>query len=274
MNGVNYVEEMIEIHWDDWSTTDGPARALKLGPIDRWEAIEVHHGGSPYTPGADILKLWDRYRAFHEDGRGWSTIWYHLGIHPDGRLASLRGPLAGNSSRKYLTVNLPGHGSQTTEAQWHTLRNLRISLALDGGGTELRYHAQRGGTSCPGKEVIDRIHGIWEEEKEMGGLIVSDSREPTEGMIEMQHPVVALLREPSETGYATVHADGGVATFGGFTFRGSIPGLGIDILGHRKYPDEIVDAASTAGGYYMVSKRGAIYGFGTAEYLGRVSVTG
>jgi hypothetical protein len=270
---MSAVEEMVEIEWDDWSSTDGPARALKLGRLDRWEAIEVHHGGSPYAPGTDILKLWDRYRAFHENTKGWSTIWYHLGITPDGRLASLRGPRASNSSRKYLTVNLPGHGSQTTDAQFKTLHDLRIALALDGGGTELRYHAQRGGTSCPGKFVIDRIHAIWAEEKATG-LIVPDSQiaDAPEGIVEMQHPAVTLITMPGTPGYATVHKDGGVATFGGFPYLGSVPEYG-DIINHPKYPDEAVDAVGITNGYYIITRRGAVFGFGAAEYYGRPEIS-
>jgi hypothetical protein len=270
---MSAVEDMIEIEWADWSTSDGPAKALKLGPIDRWTAIEVHHGGSAYAPGTDILNLWDQYRRYHENGKGWATIWYHLGLHPDGRLASLRGPLASNSSRKYLTVNLPGHGSQTTEAQWQTLYDLRVALALDGGGTELRYHAQRGGTSCPGTDVINRIHSIWAEEEKFGfNVVVPDGRTEVAGMVNMNHPVVGMVTVPGVPGYATVHADGGVATFGGFPYLGSVPEHS-SILYHPKYPDRAVGAEGVLvdgePGYHIFTERGAIYSFGSAAYAGR-----
>lgn len=75
--------------------------------------------------------------------------------------------------------------------------------------------------------------------------------------------VVAVMNQPgSDTGYWLVAADGGVFTFGGATFYGS--------MGGKQLSAPVVDgeAASDGAGYRLVGADGAIYDFGSAVYEG------
>jgi hypothetical protein len=75
------------------------------------------------------------------------------------------------------------------------------------------------------------------------------------------HPVVGISTTPAGDGYWLAATDGGVFSFGGATFAGS--------LGDRRL-DEPVTGIDTAGvgAYWLVTRDGAVYSFGGARYAG------
>ena len=78
------------------------------------------------------------------------------------------------------------------------------------------------------------------------------------------HPAtVAIVSQPgSDTGYWIVAADGGVFTYGGAQFYGSMGGKPITA------PIVAADATSDGKGYRLVGADGAVYDFGAAVYEG------
>ena len=72
-----------------------------------------------------------------------------------------------------------------------------------------------------------------------------------------------VAADPNGTGYWIIHPDGGVFSFGGAPFRGSLLGLGIhvnDIVGVAATPD--------GGGYWLAGSDGGVFSLGDATYMG------
>ncbi|HXQ44911.1 MAG TPA: IPT/TIG domain-containing protein [Acidimicrobiales bacterium] len=75
-------------------------------------------------------------------------------------------------------------------------------------------------------------------------------------------PFVAMASTPGGNGYWEVASDGGVFTFGGAAFHGS--------MGGRHLNAPVVGMATTAdgGGYWLVSADGGVFAFGDAGFYG------
>jgi hypothetical protein len=78
----------------------------------------------------------------------------------------------------------------------------------------------------------------------------------------LRPPFVAMASTPSGNGYWEVASDGGVFTFGGAAFHGS--------MGGRHLNAPVVGMASTAdgGGYWLVGADGGVFAFGDAGFHG------
>lgn len=271
---MSNVEDMIDVRRVRWEPrTAETVRRVKFKAPETRTAIELHHGGIALD-GRNPVDAWRSYSRYHRLIKEWADIWYGLGIHPDGRLYELRGAYAANSSRPWLTVNLPGHGDfDTTEAQFETLQKLQIAFYEDTGSDVLRFHAQRGGTICPGGLVIDRI-------KELQSQPLNTKLEfplsPIDQVInpypDAQGPLVGPITVPGYDGYYIIGADGGVFTPGGIPFYGSLPGK---VPQHDWRTDPIVGFSpyvvlGQIMGYYLMSSMGAVFAFGNAQWHGRV----
>jgi hypothetical protein len=289
MTDMTEVERLIDVARDEWyPRSELPLGDVKFRDPSTRTAIEIHHGGAPLRSGRSIEDTWRAYARGHVLNRGWQDIWYNVGIAPDGRLFELRGPWAANSSRPFLTVNIPGHGDvDSTDAQFETLHKLRLAFAQDTGSTDLRWHAERGGTICPGPVVIQRIKAIRAAEAETGGLLVaSEFTAPEENdpmIVDAVGPLVGPITVAGTKGYYVVGSDGGVFTFGDVPFLGSLPGK---VPQHDSKADPIVGFAPVMGriepvnplhaptvgviGYYLMSQSGAVFAFGDASWDGRV----
>jgi len=72
----------------------------------------------------------------------------------------------------------------------------------------------------------------------------------------------------SASGYYVLGSDGGVFTFGGARFMGSVPGEGV-------HADTVLMALSAdGGGYYVLGADGGVFTFGDAHYFGSVPALG
>lgn len=278
------VEDLIDVRREEWlprspSETANLPRILR--PPESRTAVEIHHGGGRLG-SRDAVNAWRDYWRYHVVNRGWQDIWYNLGIHPDGRLFELRGAWAANSSRPFLTVNLPGHGDvDSTEAQFETLHRLRLAFQRDTGSQDLTWHAVRGGTICPGPVVINRIKNIKAAEAANGELKVMSTEfitpESDNPMLpNAVGPLVGPITVPGESGYYVVGSDGGVFAFGDLPFFGSLPGkvpthdsTKDQIVGFAPYV-EVINGEQSVEGYYLMSRLGAIFAFGAAPWDGRV----
>lgn len=92
---------------------------------------------------------------------------------------------------------------------------------------------------------------------------------PKENVVAVNAPPVAVLTHPAwGSGYAVVMADGGVATFGGAPFFGSLGGV--------QLAAPIVAAAVTPSGqgYKLLGRDGGDFNFGDAVGAGRVEYSG
>ncbi len=80
--------------------------------------------------------------------------------------------------------------------------------------------------------------------------------------VTVRPPFVGMATTPSGSGYWEVASDGGVFTFGGAGFHGS--------LGGRHLNAPIVGMAATAngGGYWLVGADGGVFTFGDAAFYG------
>lgn len=281
------LEDLIDVRREEWLPRDefeaSNLEYLVRDPATR-TALEVHHGGSALR-GRDVFDTWRAYHDYHRFTKGWQDIWYALGLHPDGRIVELRGAYTANSSRPYVTVNIPGNGDvDSTDAQFDAIHRIRKAMILDGGKADLVWHAERGGTVCPGPVVINRLAQIRAAEAETGGLIVPASAIDPESYLDQLPitvhksvaPVVGLWRVPDYDGYYIVAADGGVFTYGEVPYRGSVPG---NAISHNWELDPVVDfdVAVVDGkvvGYTMVTRRGAVFSFGGAVFHGRIDVIG
>lgn len=275
---VSAVEELIDVYRPGWSPRTARQDGLKPKDPATRTKIEVHHGGPPLK-GKDPVEAWKSYLKYHVNNKKWVDIWYNLGIHPDGRLFELRGAWRPNSARPYLTVNLPGNGDvDSTDAQFDTLQKLRVAFKKDTGSTEIGYHAERGGTICPGPVVINRIKQIRSEESSTGGIILPSEPAPVDEPVypSATGPIVGPITVPGTPGYYVIGADGGVFTFGDAPFHGSVPGK---VPSHDSLRDPIEGFAPYVlytgttpyvAGYYLMSRSGAVFAFGAAPWHGRV----
>ena len=75
-------------------------------------------------------------------------------------------------------------------------------------------------------------------------------------------PIVGMAADHSNGGYWLVDAEGGVFSFGGASFYGSMGGTPLDepIVGMAATPD--------GGGYWLVASDGGIFSFGDANFYG------
>lgn len=82
-----------------------------------------------------------------------------------------------------------------------------------------------------------------------------------EGVVVVNSPLVAVLSHPNG-GYLEVCADGGVFSFGGAPFHGSLGAVALN--------QPIVGAAltKTGNGYWMVASDGGVFTFGDAGFHG------
>jgi hypothetical protein len=273
------VTDMIDVARDEWLPrsqfeTENLPRITRT-PESR-EAIEAHHGGGALN-GRDPVATWRAYWRYHVVTLGWQDLWYNVGIHPDGRLFELRGAYAANSSRPWLTVNFPGNSDHDlTDAQLDTFQALRYAHWQDTGHDMLRWHAQRGGTQCPGATLIQRLKDIQTAEAEAGGIMVASTipfNDPN--LPDAIGPLVGPITVPGFDGYFVVGADGGVFAFGELEdfFHGSLPGK---VPNHDWTQDPIVgfapyiDSDGQFVGYYLMSRLGAMFAFGAAPWHGRV----
>ena len=105
-------------------------------------------------------------------------------------------------------------------------------------------------------------HGYWGVYAS-GADVVAKGDAVSAGLLPpLNQPVVAVAADPTGQGYWIDAADGGVFSFGGAAFWGSLGGM------HLNAP--VVGMAPTAGGggYWLVAADGGVFSFGDAVFHG------
>jgi IPT/TIG domain len=90
-----------------------------------------------------------------------------------------------------------------------------------------------------------------------GPVVSAASSGPT-----LRPPFVGMASTPSGNGYWEVGSDGGVFTFGGAAFHGSMGGQ------HLNAPIVGMAATNDGGGYWLVGADGGVFTFGDAHFYG------
>jgi len=146
------LSEVIDQPRSSW-TTQGPVRPMRYLSSQRWTHLEVHHSGVPQgiRSASDMFRSAYRY---HTETKQWQDIWYHLGINKAGEIIQLRGINASNSSRKFLTVLVPGLDSMNS-LQLRAIHEIQIAMLSNGNpSANLTWHRENRPSICPGPNTI------------------------------------------------------------------------------------------------------------------------
>ena len=142
--------------------------------------LTVHHTVTAHKLSGSFSRQIRAIQAFHMNGRGWCDIAYHYGVTTDGQLWELReinfrgGHVANNNSENIGVVFIgcfePGACSgynspvEPPAAMLEAAREIVHAAAKEYGfsvnKTNVRGHRELRSTSCPGKNVFDRLVDI------------------------------------------------------------------------------------------------------------------
>ncbi len=109
------------------------------------------------------------------------------------------------------------------------------------------------------------------------GSTYSDGLTGLSGSHPLNAPIVGIQSTPNGQGYWLVAADGGVFNFGNAGYYGSTYSLDLSGLnGSHPLVSAVVGMVPTANGqgYWLATKAGFIYSFGSADFLGDSSSLG
>jgi len=200
-----------------------PARSPNGIKPARRPGIEVHHSVTPedpipVTPDLDLDESMRRIQRFHLHGRGWSDIFYNESVSLDGTRAEGRSWGYRSGSLASLTVCVIGNydDTQPTDAVKHAIHDVRRDLIALGGGGEIRWHGQRGGTRCPGRHLIDWLEAGAPEPKRDTRKVLPAYDPPL-----TLEPIVDTLAAP-EGGLWQLAASGAVYAWGGAPYFGGM----------------------------------------------------
>lgn len=258
-----------------------PRRAIgkmKLPVREVW----LHHTVTRST--ADALADW-RHVQETGFGRGFVDISYSYGFHQNGTILEGRGDYVGahtadrNSSSYGLVLignyeNLRPTPEQINAVRWWVKwakdTNRVVAGAYPSGG-----HRDLQATACPGRyayEKLPEFRMAWQPASSAPIVV------PKEGIVAVNRPPVTFLvhpdwpvADPTKPPYLVVTDDGGVFSFGGAPFFGSLGGVSLNA--------PIIEAkvTPTGQGYVMLGRDGGIFPFGDAPAYyasGRVEFAG
>jgi hypothetical protein len=149
------------------------------------------------------------------------------------------------------------------------IQHVGIVEAADGN----RIRTVEGNTSAGDKGSQDNGGGVFEKSRNRNVIVgfgrpAFADQQPTQGqgtiVSEEDLEMGAVIPRP-QGGYIVVQNDGGVFTYEGAPFHGSIPGQPEITLGGN-----VVGGAWTESGegYWLLAKDGAVYSYGDATYAG------
>jgi len=131
---------------------------LPTGITRNWSDIhyaELHHTGDrgPVSLSFEHKRRWIlAIERFHELGKGWTDIFYHVFVFADGEVWAGRMPLRSSQANLHqvITLHLPGNNPVPTEAQIRSIERLLIEWELQ----EVWDHQTRpAATFCAGPNV-------------------------------------------------------------------------------------------------------------------------
>ena len=165
---------MFDLSRSDWGARN-PNRGYNRIAMDNRPGVEGHHSVGTY--GASTAAAFARSVQQDHLGRNWIDVFYNVGIWPEGEVIELRPATALSNNIRDLTVVLAGNFERrkpTTEMK-RSLVRVRDAARERGVGARVRWHAQRGGTSCPGARGIDLFRNLADlslEPQELGDRVI------------------------------------------------------------------------------------------------------
>jgi hypothetical protein len=104
--------------------------------------------------------------------------------------------------------------------------------------------------------------GYWTATASGAAIIAKGNASPSGFLPALNGSVVGVVADPNGHGYWIVGSDGGVFSFGGAGFFGSLGGV------HLHAPVVGMAAVPGGGGYWLVAADGGVFSFGSARFFG------
>ena len=258
------------VHREQW----GARQPRNVTPLEDREirGTAVHYSAAAADQVADHAGCAGRVRSiqnFHMDGNGWADIAYSWltcqhGFAFQGRGWGVRsaanGTNAGND--RYHAVCFLGADKADRDDVTPTGRKVIASVIAQGRelwpkAWEVKLHKDFKATSCPGLELSSWVRADmpidWETGERPADMPVG------EAVPIIVHSKPVAVHASAAGGYWIVTEDGGVFSFGGAAFHGS--------LGALKLNQPVVDMIGTkdGGGYWLCAADGGMFAFGNAK---------
>lgn len=249
------------------STTDLPAKDVR--------GTAVHYSASEYDEAADHAQCAGRVKgiqAYHVVHNGWADIAYswltcqHGFIFEGrgwGRRTAAQGTNAGNDH--YHAVCFLGGDKEGRDDVTPTGRQALAAVIADGrahnpAGWEVRPHSDFHATACPGNELRQWLRADMPDD-----WTKAPPPEAPVPIVVKSKPIA--IHGCATGGYWVATEDGGVFSFGGAPFVGSLGALLLN--------QPIVDLVGTKSGqgYWLCAADGGMFNFGDAPFVGSLAGT-
>lgn len=240
-------------------------------PDNRLRGMAVHYSAAEADRAPDHDTCDDRVRSiqnYHQGHNGWVDIAYNWLVCQHGGVFEGRG----------WDVRSAANGTNPANEQYHAVcflgsdrdgrddvqpdGRLALRAVIDEGrrlypkAWEVRPHSDFRATACPGNELRAWIAADMPVDPTTGER---PADMPTDLVVVHSRPVA--VEGCRSGGYWLACEDGGVFTFAGAGFHGSMGGTALN--------KPIVDmiGTDTGGGYFLVAADGGLFAFGDAEAL-------
>ena len=192
---------------------------------------------------------------------GGSGYWL---LGQDGGVFSFgNAPFHGSTGSMRLNRPVVGMAAHPSSGYWF--------VASDGGvfSFNVPFYGSMGGRPLNqpivGMAPTTSGHGYWLVARDGGIFSFGDAKfSGSTGATRLNQPIVAMAADPDGVGYWFVATDGGVFSFDA-SFQGSAVGrlaAGDRAVGITGHP---------GGGYWVITARGAVFGYGAAAGVGRAA---
>lgn len=249
-----------------------PAKSSTPLRLPSSRPVTIHHLAADWH-GASGMRA---AQNLHMDARGWADFGYHFAVDTDGtvyvgRPYGVQGAHSDGENDESHGIVFMGN----FEDEWPTWPALDACAELLAEGHRRGWwpasivgHRDNPGeqTACPGAHLHDLLPEL---DRKMRAAL-APTAPPTPEADDMPDkpdwlpsPIMAMRRSPLG-GYYLAAADGGVFSFGGAPFHGSIGSIGATLA----FPVTGIEVTETGGGYWLVCSDGGVFAFGDAGYLG------
>lgn len=259
---------------EDWGARK-PKNVTRLD-LDGVRGIAVHYSASQADMGVEHDKCDDRVRGiqrYHMDSNKWADIAYNFlvckhGSIYEGRSWGIRSAANGTNPANdhyhavcFLGSDIEGRDDVQPAGRLAIHEVIEENKRRCPGAWEVRPHSSFKATACPGNELRAWIGAGMPLDQE--GNRPDDM--PTDLIVVNSRPVD--IEECASGGYWIATEDGGVFTFGGAPFHGSLGAITLNA--------PVVEMVGTGSGqgYRLFAADGGVFNFGDAVSKGALGDT-